>query len=49
MEDPSKMNILTLLYFPSQRQLKNETSVSIFTAPLLNLLMPAGYVMHQQV
>ena len=35
MEDTSKMNILTLLYFPSQRQVRNKTSVSISTAPTL--------------
>lgn len=38
MEDTSKMNILTLLYFPSQWQFRNKTYVSIFTAPHLILL-----------
>ena len=38
MEDTSKMNILTLPYFTSQWQLRNKTSVSIFTAPQPNTI-----------
>lgn len=38
MEDASKMNVLTLLYFTSQWQLRNKTFISIFIAPHLILL-----------
>jgi hypothetical protein len=41
MEDASKMNVLTLLYFTSQWQLRNKTFESILTAQNLIPYFPA--------